>query len=281
MKKVKTLFKRDWENDPSRVTGTVEDGLDYIIRNEATPTRKLDGTCCMVNDKKLYKRHDRKRRGKKGKVLDKWKPEPEGWIPCQKDEKTGHWWGWTLVNLDAPENWMHKEAVMNELVRKTGLSFERIKSAVLVKYDLSSIPDNFKEIRLKGGMVEIDEIDKIDDKSREEFKKFLVDGKVIVRDGVLPIMKVPHFYIMTNIPLPDGTYELCGPKVNGNHEHLEKHVLLPHGKTELEFKFGDGDPLDELNEWFKGKDIEGIVWWKDDVPVAKIKKSDFGLVRMV
>lgn len=32
----------------------------------------------------------------------------------------------------------------------------------------------------------------------------------------------------------DGTYELCGPKVQGNPERFERHVLVPHGKEVLE-----------------------------------------------
>jgi hypothetical protein len=74
----------------------------------------------------------------------------------------------------------------------------------------------------------------------------------------------------------DGTYELCGPKVNGNNEKLDKHELIPHG-----YMFYKDCPrtFEGLKEWFKGKDIEGIVWHHEDGRMVKIKKKDFGLKR--
>ena len=79
-------------------------------------------------------------------------------------------------------------------------------------------------------------------------------------------------------PLPDGTYELCGPKIQGNPDHFLTHVLLRHGRRQ----FPGGDPprtFAELKEWFRGKDIEGIVWHHPDGRMVKIKKKDFGLKR--
>ncbi len=219
MEKIRSLFARDWNGDPSLVTRALEPGFEFVIHNDATPTRKLDGTACLIKDGRLYKRHDRKRR-KKGKIDADWKPEPPGWIPCEIDERTGHWWGWALVDFTAPENWMHKEA-WNTLI----LGEEMI--------------DALNKVLKPGGKA---------------------------------------YYFSQS--LPDGTRELCGPNVNGNPEHLDKHVLIPHGKEILDFKFHGGDPYDEVKAWFDGKDVEGIVWWKDGKPVAKIKKRDFGLERV-
>lgn len=76
---------------------------------------------------------------------------------------------------------------------------------------------------------------------------------------------------------PDGTYELCGPKVQGNPERLGRHHLLPHAEARM---FPDC-PRDYngLYEWFKDKDIEGVVWHHPDGRMAKLKKRDFGLSR--
>ena len=76
-------------------------------------------------------------------------------------------------------------------------------------------------------------------------------------------------------PLSDGTYELVGPKVQGNPEHFEKHTLVPHGIIHLDAP----RTYDELKEWFKDKDIEGIVWHHSDGRMVKIKKKDFGYKR--
>jgi hypothetical protein len=77
--------------------------------------------------------------------------------------------------------------------------------------------------------------------------------------------------------IPDGTYELCGPKVNGNPEKYDKHTLIFHGIEKLltPRKFND------LKEWFKDKDIEGIVWHHFDGRMVKIKKKDFGYGRNI
>ena len=76
---------------------------------------------------------------------------------------------------------------------------------------------------------------------------------------------------------PDGTYELCGPKVQGNPEKFDRHTLIPHGTLGI---FPDAPrTFDALREWFKGKDIEGIVWHHPDGRMVKIKKKDFGMKR--
>ena len=70
---------------------------------------------------------------------------------------------------------------------------------------------------------------------------------------------------------PDGTYELCGPKIQGNPEKFEKHTLVPHGKEMLEAP----RTFYALKEWFKDKEIEGVVWHHPDGRMVKIKKKDF------
>ena len=75
-----------------------------------------------------------------------------------------------------------------------------------------------------------------------------------------------------NVPLIDGTYELCGPKIQGNPEHFEKHVLVPHGHEDLP---DAPRTFEALKEWFRDRDIEGIVWWHPDRRMVKIKKKDF------
>lgn len=79
-------------------------------------------------------------------------------------------------------------------------------------------------------------------------------------------------YVFTN-----GTYELCGPKVQNNPERFNTHILIPHDDA-VQF-FAAPRTYDELKEWFKGKDIEGIVWHHPDGRMVKIKKKDFGMKR--
>jgi len=74
----------------------------------------------------------------------------------------------------------------------------------------------------------------------------------------------------------DGTYELIGPKVQGNPEKAPVHILIRHGREEWP---DCPRTFDALREWFKGRDIEGIVWHHPDGRMVKIKKRDFGLHR--
>lgn len=77
--------------------------------------------------------------------------------------------------------------------------------------------------------------------------------------------------------LPDGTYELVGPKVQGNPEEMESHRLMAHGEAA---QFHDVPRTYEgLRKWLADKDIEGIVFHHPDGRMGKIKKRDFGLKR--
>lgn len=74
----------------------------------------------------------------------------------------------------------------------------------------------------------------------------------------------------------DGTYELVGPKIQGNPEKYSKHELVFHALAD---KVNAPRTFDELKEWFKNQDIEGIVWHHGDGRMVKIKKKDFGYKR--
>lgn len=75
----------------------------------------------------------------------------------------------------------------------------------------------------------------------------------------------------------DGTYELVGPKVQGNPEHFNEHLLLAHSAATVL----DDAPRDYngLQDYLKSHDIEGIVWHHPDGRMVKIKGKDFGIKR--
>lgn len=81
----------------------------------------------------------------------------------------------------------------------------------------------------------------------------------------------------------DGTYEAVGPHFNGNPYGFEEDILIPHGKhliDELNKKLLAETPhersFEQIREFLKEHEIEGIVFWKDGEPQCKIKRSDFG-----
>jgi hypothetical protein len=73
--------------------------------------------------------------------------------------------------------------------------------------------------------------------------------------------------------LSEGTYELVGPKVQGNPYRLEKHMLYPHGVDVVTNAPRD---FEGLKDYFSYTPFEGIVWHHPDGRLVKIKRKDFG-----
>lgn len=78
--------------------------------------------------------------------------------------------------------------------------------------------------------------------------------------------------------LRDGTYELCGPKIQGNPEGLGVHMLVPHGVMGFPWfprSFGAIKAILSSDDWIG----EGVVWHHPDGRMVKVKVRDFGLKR--
>ena len=87
-----------------------------------------------------------------------------------------------------------------------------------------------------------------------------------------------HFIAFDNLRnKEDGTYELCGEKVQSNPENIKGHELIKHGIEELsicEYDFGT------VKKYLEITDIEGIVFHHiEDGRMCKIRKSDFSIKR--
>lgn len=81
------------------------------------------------------------------------------------------------------------------------------------------------------------------------------------------------------------TYELVGPKVQQNTEHLERHKLIRHSDPALRLDASAiGIPKDataveafaRLDRDLETSSQEGIVWHHPDGRMAKLKRRDFG-----
>lgn len=182
MQKIISLFVRNYAGD-RLVRDEVVPGAEWVIAGEGDATRKLDGTCCMWKDGRLWKRHE----------LKAGKTPPPGFFAAQEpDSVTGDVPGWAPVG-DGPDDSRHREA-----------------------------------LAAAGGT------------------------------------------------LDEGTYELCGPKVQKNPEGFTSHALIRHGSEKL-----DDVPRthEALRDYFYGRDIEGVVWHHPDGRMVKIKAKDFGIKR--
>jgi hypothetical protein len=114
MKKMQTLFEREFIKKGKRTINIIthdeiSEGCEWVANEPIKAYRKIDGTCCLVEGGKIYKRYD----FKKGRKL------PEGAIPCQSegDCVTGHFPHWVECKRDEPSDKYHMEA-FDSLIRK-------------------------------------------------------------------------------------------------------------------------------------------------------------------
>lgn len=184
MKKTPSIFERDWGGNPRLVLDQRNPSCAWVFAGEGVATRKIDGTCCLIRDGRLFKRHE----VKAGKVA------PTNFEPADPDPETGKVMGWVPVG-SGPEDARHREA-------------------------LAAAP-----------------------------------------------------------ALDNGTYELVGPKVQGDPEGMGRHVLVRHGRGVAGPLDGVPTDFEALKSYLAPLDIEGIVWHHPDGRMAKIKKGDLGLPR--
>jgi hypothetical protein len=102
MKKIPTIFERDWEGDRSRVLNKPNPACAWVFAGEGKATRKLDGTSCLIRGGKLYKRRE-VRNGQK---------MPPDFEMVEHDEQTDKIVGWVPVGA-GPEDVHHRSAFAN------------------------------------------------------------------------------------------------------------------------------------------------------------------------
>lgn len=191
MKKIISLFQRNYDGD-RLVRDEITPGAEWVAAGDGTATRKLDGTCCLVRDGKLFKRYE----------VGKGKTPPPNFEPANEvDPVTGKQQGWLPVG-DGPDDRWHREA--------------------------------FAELTDR------------------------------------------------NMPA-DGTYELIGPKINGNPEDYGRHALIAH-KSEYLILYPE-PPRDfagiraylehPVTSYGQHRLIEGVVWHRENGDMVKIKRKDF------
>lgn len=87
------------------------------------------------------------------------------------------------------------------------------------------------------------------------------------------IYELTHFSDGSRSPgPPDGTFELCGPKINKNPEGYGQHTLIRHAHAQVVYA---PRTFEELREHLEDFPFEGIVWHHSDGRMVKIKRKDF------
>lgn len=76
-----------------------------------------------------------------------------------------------------------------------------------------------------------------------------------------------------------GTYELIGPKVNGNPENLSQHRLMSHKESPIVANISVFEPheltYNNLYNAFMSIPFEGVVFYSQDGRMAKLRRKDF------
>lgn len=75
------------------------------------------------------------------------------------------------------------------------------------------------------------------------------------------------------VDVVDGTYEAVGKHFQGNPYNYENDYLIKHGEHEVEVV----RTFEGVKEFLTNNILEGIVFWYNNEPVCKIKRTDFGL----
>lgn len=101
MRKIPTAFVRDFAGDPSRVLPEWHPDCLWVRDGEGVATRKLDGTCCLWMDGRLWKRREVPAQGQ----------APSGFILAETDRATGKDVGWVPVG-EGPEDKWHRAALL-------------------------------------------------------------------------------------------------------------------------------------------------------------------------
>ena len=96
-------------------------------------------------------------------------------------------------------------------------------------------------------------------------------------EAIEPVME---FGALVGAATPPGTFELIGPKINGNPERAQVHRLESHANAERIDWTDDRDvtPFESLRDmvlWLAEDGIEGVVWHHPDGRMAKLKGRDF------
>lgn len=109
-----------------------------------------------------------------------------------------------------------------------------------------------------------------------------VDENTGKQQGWVPVGDGPedqyHREAMNNSPSlveTEGTYELVGPKIQGNPEHFPVHTLCAHNDPGLRLE-GPLRNFVSIRNWLEQHPFEGIVWHHEDGRMVKIKRKDFG-----
>lgn len=179
MKKMKTLFEREFQNHKLvGIHNVVSEDCMWVLRGEGIATRKLDGTCCMIKNNEMYARFDMK----PGREL------PLGAVPCQDepDSITGHFPHWIKITNNKIYKW-HKKAFNNSCESLVDGTYE------LIGEHFNGNPEHIEsgDILVKHGSIILEDVPRTFEGIREYLSNNEIEGIVFHRnDGSGDMCKI-------------------------------------------------------------------------------------------
>lgn len=173
MKKIPTLFEREYaDHKVVAIHDKVTPGMEWVLEGKGYATVKIDGSCCAIIGRVLYKRYD----AKKGKT------PPEGAIPCcDPDPVTGHWPHWVRVDPDKPEDRWHWHAYMTSMAAWKGFLPDGTYEAIGPHFQGNPEQKEFDYLDPHG--TEIVRVERTFEGIRKWLEENAVEGLVFWRDG--------------------------------------------------------------------------------------------------
>ena len=101
MKKMPTVFVRDFGTGPHYVTDQVTPGCEWVLAGEGIATRKYDGTCCMLDEQGRWWARREIKPGRE---------QPPYFVALDHDEVTGKTMGWEPIGYSSFAKY-HAEAL--------------------------------------------------------------------------------------------------------------------------------------------------------------------------
>lgn len=137
MRKIPTLFKRDFNQPGNPLIQEYNDGTEWVVAGEGTATRKYDGQSVLIRDHHMFKRYEYK----DGKT------PPTDFEEADYDATTGKHVGWVAVG------WGSEDKYFREAIEKHGADPDKVRfldgTYELLGQKVQGNPENFKRHMLK------------------------------------------------------------------------------------------------------------------------------------
>lgn len=171
MKKIPTLFRREYDDGGVIMTREVTKGLEWVLDGEGEATEKVDGAACAIIDGVLYKRYDAKHG----------KQPPKGAIPCEEkpDPYTGHWPHWVKVDTrTAADKWFVSAWMNSPWNENRDGTYEAV--GLHFQSNPYGLDADFLE---RHGRIKIADFPRTWEGMKEYFRTHYIEGVVFWKDG--------------------------------------------------------------------------------------------------